>query len=142
MILLPVGLLAAIAVWCVRRRYLLVTVQGASMSPALTGGERVLVRRSGPESLRRGDIVVVRWDTEEHKTRVPVSMQLIKRVVAIEGDPLPELIAAAAGLPADAPTPAGLFAVLADNLENSMDSRACGLFGAGNLIGVMARQPS
>ncbi|GGO73016.1 S26 family signal peptidase [Nonomuraea cavernae] len=135
------GALTLSAVY-VRRRFVAVTIEGESMAPTFTGGERVLVRRRGVARLRRGDVVVVRWkpppdvNGEEHEGH----KLLVKRVTAVAGDPIPADVAPAADRPARSPVPDGAFIVRGDNAAISLDSRTCGLFGADNLLGIMIRR--
>jgi signal peptidase I len=115
-----------------RRRLLLVTVEGTSMTPTYSPGDRLLVRRVAFAALRRGDAVVLR-----PPGAVPPGdpRYLVKRAAALPGDPVP------AGVPADGPVvPAGRLAVLGDNAPGSADSRAMGLLPAGSVVGVVVRR--
>lgn len=124
----------------VRRAIAVVAVTGQSMEPALTAGDRVIVRRTGLQAVRAGQIVVV--EAPGAWTGPPAGRDLrrdwmIKRAAAIPGDPLP------AGLPAmlagDARVPAGKLVVLGDNPESSMDSRSLGYVPGDRLLGVVTR---
>jgi signal peptidase I len=124
----------------VRRKIAIVAVTGQSMEPALTAGDRVVVRRTGLRAVRTGQIVVV--EAPGTWTRMPSGRDLhrefmIKRAAAIPGDPLP------AGLPAtlagDARVPAGKLVVLGDNSKSSMDSRSLGYVPGDRLLGVVTR---
>ncbi|MCA2189918.1 S24/S26 family peptidase [Nonomuraea cavernae] len=57
---LAAGVAVAVGLLAVRRRYLVITVNGASMRPAFTDGDRVLVRRATIRLPARGDVVVLR----------------------------------------------------------------------------------
>lgn len=125
-----IAIAAATAVALIRRAVVLVTVDGESMTPTISDGERVLVKRVRLGQVVRGDVVVVRY----------AEMLLIKRAVAVPGDPMPAEVALTAGVPAGAPVPAGRLAVLGDNAANSLDSRTCGLFGGNTVVGVVLRR--
>src|SRR5262245_21067214 len=72
-----------------RRRLLLVTVQGRSMEPTLAEGDRVLVRRRLPARIRRSDVVVLRRPPGAVVVDVAGAAELlVKRVVALGGDPV------------------------------------------------------
>jgi signal peptidase I len=117
----------------VRRRYVVVTVEGVSMAPTLVDGDRVVVRRRSATEVRRGDVLVLeppvdaggrdglRWN--------------IKRVVAVAGDPVPD------GVPVEGidRVPAGSLVVFGDN-PDSVDSRQRGLFESSRLLGVAVRR--
>jgi signal peptidase I len=109
-----------------RRAFLLVRVEGASMEPALRAGDRVLVRRIRGDRVRRGQVVVV----AEADARLT-----IKRAAAVPGDPVPHEVARTLGEPV---VPAGRLVLLGDNRARSRDSRAVGYFGTDRLLGVVA----
>lgn len=119
---------STVALW-VRRRLVLVTVNGSSMEPTLLPGDRVLVRRRPLSRVRRGDVVVI------EPPGTSVGGWHIKRVLALPGDPVP------AGIP----TPVGVRRVPPDALvvlgdgAISSDSRQQGFFAATDLLGVMVR---
>ncbi|MEU9606426.1 S26 family signal peptidase [Streptomyces sp. NPDC048057] len=125
----------ALVAWRVRRRYVTVTVRGPSMEPALTHGDRVLIRR-GARGLRRGDIVVVAQPDLETswRQRPPVTGDLaatewfIKRAVALAGDPFE-----------GAPVPPGHLAAVGDG-PYSDDSRNHGPCPVHQVLGVVVRR--
>ncbi|WP_163507143.1 signal peptidase I [Fodinicola acaciae] len=125
---------AGAALWA-RRQLVLVTVEGTSMTPTLRHGDRVLVRRRGPERVRHGDIVVleppVTLTSPDDKTRWNV-----KRVVAMPGDPVTP-----GDVPAGGPdvVPPGKLVVRGDG-QVSSDSRTWGFYAADALLGVVIRQ--
>ncbi|MEU5397794.1 S26 family signal peptidase [Streptomyces sp. NPDC005963] len=136
-LVLPAALLSAgavLAAWWVRHRYVAVTVRGESMSPTLSDGDRVLIRR-GRRGLRRNDIVVVACPNPmtSWRNRPPVSGDLtatqwfIKRAVALAGDPF-----GAEAVPADH------LAVVGDGV-NSDDSRCYGPCPMDQVLGVVVR---
>jgi signal peptidase I len=135
-----------LAVLALRQRFVIVTVNGDSMVPALAPGDRVLVRRVRPSQLRRGQVVVVEMpDANADWTaplRGPVSRHrwMIKRVAALSGDPIPE-----GCLPevADVPgrlVPNGKLFVLGDNITSSHDSRHLGYLPSERLLGIVIRR--
>ncbi len=119
--------LAALAL--VRRRLVLVTVQGPSMLPTYRHGERVLVRRG--HRCRPGDVAVFRTPPGlAHGQR-----WLVKRVAGVGGEPVPAWLGpqAAGGL-----IPDGFLLVRGDG-ELSLDSRQFGGIPAASVLGVVIR---
>ena len=115
-----------------RRRLLLVTVEGRSMTPTYAPGDRLLVRRVAFSAVRRGDAVVLRSPGPEFPGD---PRYLVKRAAALPGDPVP------AGVPADDPVvPDGRLAVLGDNVNGSADSRHMGLLPSASVVGVVLRR--
>jgi signal peptidase I len=111
-----------------RTGYVAVRVDGVSMEPTLRPGDRVLVRRMRPHRLRRGQVVVFAHPGGD-------TPYLVKRAVALPGDPVPPL----PGL-AGSRVPAGSLVVLGDNPHASFDSRQAGYFAADTLLGVVVRR--
>jgi signal peptidase I len=128
---------AAATVLALRRHYTVVIVRGQSMTPTLREGEKVLARRVQGQTVRSGDIVILRvpgLGTDG----TPNRYNAVKRVAATAGDPLP------AFLPPQATTssellPAGHLAVLGDNMTASADSRQWGLVPAANVLAKVVR---
>jgi signal peptidase I len=151
-LLVPAILLSILAVLALgsalvvlRRRLVIVRVDGTSMRPALEPGDRVLVRRCRLDQVRRGQVVVVQRPDEragwgEH---APVDRRLdgrgwyIKRAAAVPGDPLPAVVRGAVGT-AEATVPTGKLVVLGD-ASRSDDSRRWGYVPADRVLGVVAR---
>lgn len=140
--LIAACLASCVAGWAaaaVRRRYLVVTVRGASMRPAYDDADRVLVRRAtrgvravtgaGP---RPGEIVVLRPPLAE---LAAISPLLVKRVAAVPGDEVPPDFRQAVPL---AVVPAGRLLVRGDN-DASADSRSFGLVDSGLVVGTVVR---
>ncbi|MBB6405675.1 S26 family signal peptidase [Arthrobacter sp. AZCC_0090] len=110
-------------------------VSGNSMLPTLAPGDRVHVVPVRHKILP-GEIVVFsadglykRLDSPSACRPVEVGGRLIKRVYASEGSPIPfiddvQII------------PPGMFYVVGDNLEESIDSRTFGLIDLGRIIGL------
>lgn len=128
----------------VRRRIVVVTVSGTSMTPTLQPGEKLLVRRCGSTALKIGDIVVL------EPPRVPVSHEVkvlaslptrtrwqVKRVAALPGDPIPPPAQEAAGTLRTVPD--GTLIVLGDN-NASNDSRLNGPYPADRILGIALRK--
>jgi signal peptidase I len=128
------AVIVAVAGWVVvlRRRLLVVTVLGVSMEPTYRSGDRLLVRRSRLKAIRTGQIVVVQLSgaTPGDST----AGRLVKRAVAVPGDPVPPQIPIA-----DQIVPEGRLLVLGDNPARSNDSRRLGYIPADALIGVVLR---
>ena len=142
----------AVAAWVLRRKLAVVTIAGESMWPTYASGDRVLVRRTRLGRLRRGLVVVVerptldgRWHTPPIRGSVGSRDWMIKRVVALPGDPWPHGSGrepsgpSGRAVPAGAPVPAGCFAVHGDNPAGSFDSRVFGYCPADRLLGVVVR---
>jgi signal peptidase I len=128
--MLAAGVLAA----AIRRQWLVVTVRGASMSPTLRSGERVLARRNA--RWRTGSIVVFRWSKGRSETRTaPV---LVKRVAAVPGEPFPAWARGTAVPRWGEATrvPQGYIVVAGDG-DRSSDSRDLGLVPTNDVIGTV-----
>ncbi|TCB96820.1 S26 family signal peptidase [Micromonospora zingiberis] len=146
---LPVVLCSSAAVVvagivAVRRGLAVVTVRGQSMWPTYGDGDRVLVRRG--RAPRPGQVVVLERPDVHGWLRPPMPptagpsavadrQWMIKRVVAVPGDPVPwDLLPALSGNPSGR-VPAGQFVVVGDNLARSWDSRLIGYVPAHRLLG-------
>jgi signal peptidase I len=126
--------LAAVAtatvIW-LRWQLLVVTVQGLSMTPTHRDGDRLLVRRRQPGSLRPGQAVVV--DLVPHSNDVSGRVRrIIKRVAAVPGDPVPDGVDWVGAL-----VPPGKLVLLGDNSARSTDSRQFGFVDARRVVGVV-----
>ncbi|MEV0386487.1 S26 family signal peptidase [Nonomuraea sp. NPDC050643] len=118
-----------------RGRHLLVTVAGPSMEPAYAPGDQVLVRRVPIARVRPGQVVLIRRDPVHGLPEDPDLV--IKRAVAVPGDPVPRV-----GFPLLAGTavPPAKLVVVGDNLPLSYDSRHHGYVPAGRFVGVVVRR--
>ncbi|MBK7859995.1 MAG: S26 family signal peptidase [Archangiaceae bacterium] len=120
-----------------RRRLMVVRVEGDSMLPALRDADlrlawRIFPGRPGLQQLRH-QVVVFRL--LEHQRFEELS-HLVKRVAAVEGDPVPPQVRHALALDPGATVPQGHVAVLGDH-PRSQDSRHLGFIAAGQLVGVV-----
>jgi signal peptidase I len=134
MIWVVLAVVVALPAWVLvlRSRLLVVTVHGVSMEPTYRSGDRLLVRRVGLNRVRAGQVVVVR--VEGARPDDPTGGRLVKRAVAVPGDPVPPQI------PVPGPrVPVDSLLVLGDNLARSNDSRRLGYLPADALIGVVLR---
>ena len=115
-----VGALAAAGLYA-RRRWMVVTVRGHSMTPTLHSGERLLVRRWPRGGIPGvGDVIVFLPDERGPR---------IKRVAAIAGDPVPAWL----GRDAGARIPAGHVIVRGDN-PRSEGSRELGYIPIATIV--------
>ncbi len=141
---------AGLIAW-LRRRFVVINVDGQSMRPTLYAGDRVLVRRRPLRHIRTGDIVVVE-NTEHHQTRrhpgadargsqnLSDHSWIIKRTAAVPGDPVPASVAATVTATPDTPVPDGRLLVLGDNAAGSIDSRHYGYLSGDGVLGVVVRR--
>ena len=140
--LLLAGVAVAALGW-LRHRFLVVTVSGSSMEPTYHDGDRLLAVRRSAATLRTGQVVVA-----DLLTRLPgltsqsvaASLhqsghrQVIKRIAAVAGEPVPP------GVDAAPTVPPGMLVLLGDNPEGSVDSRQYGYVAAEQVIGVVLRR--
>lgn len=121
--------LAAGIAW-IRKQWLVITVEGRSMSPTFADGDRIVVRRRTLTEVRRGDVVVLEPPSDGGRPGWNV-----KRVKALPGDHVPPGVAGCA--PGDR-VPPGSLVVFGDNID-SADSRQRGLYRGDGLLGVVVR---
>lgn len=140
------GTAALTAIW-LRRRFVAVTVSGSSMTPTFQSGDRILVRRVALSEIRGGQVVVLaapRGPAPPDVQRAGPSLAergwIIKRVAAVQGEPVPAELAAQLRAAPGAAVPAGRLLVLGDNLNASLDSRALGYISGEDLLGVAVRR--
>ncbi|MFI9235687.1 S26 family signal peptidase [Streptomyces sp. NPDC053079] len=153
-----------LGVLLVRRCFAVITVAGASMEPAYRSGDRVLIRRlsrNGGTDVKRDGVVVAAWRPPSgappgelavahgapgRSADVPFGGPLgarrwmIKRVVAVPGDPVPIGLGPALGTEAGKPVPQDRFVVLGDNTAHSHDSRHTGYVERSDILGVVIRR--
>jgi signal peptidase I len=130
-----------LGVMLARRRFVVVTVVGASMEPALRHGDRVLVRRRGPGALEVGAIVVFREPDDDLVPGPPAGgpsgqRWVIKRIAALPGGAVPDSVRPAVG-GADV-VPPGMLVVLGD-AARSGDSRQWGFIPLDQTLGPVVR---
>jgi len=126
---------AMVGVW-LRCRLIAVTVSGHSMMPTLLPGDRVLVRRTPVRRVGPTDLVVFA------RPRAIGRSWMIKRVLAVPGDPVPRREIPVLWGYSEARIPANRLVVLGDNPADSYDSRHFGYLNAEALLGVVvARLP-
>jgi signal peptidase I len=140
-VVVAIVVLCLIAAVLIRRALMVVTVTGSSMEPALSDGDSVLVRRCCVDAVRRGEIVVVLGPRTPGHGLSPAEFLagatngarrlMIKRVVALPGDPLPGQSAV---------VPVNGIVVTGDNEDASYDSRQAGPFDASEVRGVVIRK--
>ncbi len=139
------AVVALVALAGVRRRFAVVRVFGPSMIPTYRPGDGVLVRRTGGSALRRGQVVVFQprrdgWTTEPlpglRETR-----WMLKRIVAVPGDPVPDEVLDQVGASPGATVPPGRLVVRGDGTD-SQDSRHWGYLPADRVLGVGVRRIS
>jgi CubicO group peptidase (beta-lactamase class C family) len=65
---------------------------------------------------------------------------MMKRAVAVPGDPVPPSLAATVSTAAGTPVPEGRLLVLGDNTARSADSRQHGYLSADRVLGVVVRR--
>ena len=116
-----------------RRRLWVITVRGQSMTPTYRDGDRLLVSRPGRRRVRAGMVVV--FAPPDNGRRLDVAW-LVKRVVAVTGDRVPDDVRPVAGV---ARVPAGRLVVRGDGAD-SLDSREFGLVDHGAVLGVVRRK--
>jgi Signal peptidase I len=148
-VVLPITAAAGVGVAVLRRRFVVVTVRGPSMEPVLREGDRVLVRRCGMARLRRGDLVVFaelpdppdvagrRAGAAAPSTRAG---WLVKRAVAVAGDPVPREAGPALAALDDDVVPQDCLVAIGDNAAHSYDSRHYGYVHSDRLLGVVLRR--
>ncbi|MFG3013866.1 S26 family signal peptidase [Streptomyces cinerochromogenes] len=123
-----------------RQRYVVVTVAGVSMLPTLAAGDRVLIRRCALARVRAGDLVVSRPPAGGRWDAMTLPTWLIKRAVAVPGDPVPGHVVLDVPEKPGAPVPPGRVVLLGDNPAESLDSRFCGYFRENQIAGVVVRR--
>jgi signal peptidase I len=140
-VILPLAA-CVLAVMLARRRFVVVTVAGASMEPALRPGDRVLVRRRGSDPLRVGAIVVFREPDGDNWPGAPahgtaIQRWVIKRIAALPGCSVPDSVRPAVG--GTDVVPPGMLVVLGDGVRSG-DSRQWGFIPADQALGQVVRK--
>jgi signal peptidase I len=133
------ALVAALVV--VRKRFVVVRVIGSSMEPTLHEGQRVVVRRITLDRVGPGQLVVFA-SLSHGPDGLPLPGDppwMVKRAVALPGDPIPPDALAPSYVGVDARVPPGRLVVLGDNRTASFDSRRAGYVDGSTLLGVVQR---
>jgi signal peptidase I len=127
------------AVLYLRRRYVVISVTGESMTPGLRHGDRLLMRRGPASRIRSGAVVVLRTPLGPAlKGYLPSGFAAVmpgwsvKRVAAMPRDRVPDSVRPAVG--GAAVVPAGMLVVLADNPRGT-DSRRWGFVPLTDVLG-------
>jgi signal peptidase I len=140
--LLAAGVVAAAValVAVARRRWVVVTVEGNSMSPTLHDGQRLVARRlihpRIDQDLSRGDIIVFVLPSWRDNPELRHISHRVKRIAAVPGDLVPEWARQALAVTADARVPEGQVVVMGDN-PVSQDSRELGYIDAHCIVAVV-----
>jgi signal peptidase I len=141
-----VAVIGTLAVMRVRRTIVAITVEGMSMSPVYVDGDRVLISRRTAARVARDQVVVLeRPDPRSGWAGPPPSGPLeprnwyIKRVVAVAGDPVPEIVRVRQGLADDAIVGPDEIVVLGEH-PRSEDSKQWGCLPANRVLGVVLRK--
>lgn len=136
------AIVAAVGVWA-RRQLVWIRVDGWSMEPTLREGDRILVWRTNSARLKHGRIVVVQqprpdlvWPGLPCGRSIAGYNWMVKRVVAVAGDPLPHGYRALRKV-TDLTVPMGRLLIVGDNLAESFDSRTLGFIPADRVLGIM-----
>ncbi|OKI15944.1 hypothetical protein A6A08_09445 [Nocardiopsis sp. TSRI0078] len=123
----------------IRGRVFVTEVFGESMLPTLCHGDRMLAVRAGRNTVFTPSQLVVLSDPEAPVVRDERNRRrrnyLVKRVVAVAGEPLPEGVAHVTGT-----VPEGHLVVMGDNLGRSRDSRDFGPVPAHRVVGTVLRR--
>lgn len=149
MVSLIAGLVVAalgIVLFVLRRSLVAVQITGSSMEPTYHSGDRVLVRRRNG-GVRVGEVVVMErpgesggWPTPPLDNHLRQRAWIIKRVVAVAGDPVPPDVTRALPAGAGAAVPEGMVVVLGDAPGRSLDSRYIGYVPVDRILGTALRR--
>jgi signal peptidase I len=139
----------ALAVTLLRRRFLLVVVNGTSMEPTYEDRDRLLARRRPGPTIPVGSVVVLTGQESGHYAPVKVgdrtmvlrtSRYLVKRLAARPGDPVPPECVTVIGDDGPAVVPPGKVVVFGDNRTSSLDSRVFGFLDEEQILGTVIRR--
>ncbi|RAG83704.1 hypothetical protein DN069_20845 [Streptacidiphilus pinicola] len=129
-----------------RRRLVVITVQGMSMSPSFVHGERVLIRRGDPTRLCTGEVVVLEHpDSATQGEATGAGPQpggrnwFIKRVAAVAGEPVPASVVRLNSMPGGSIVAPGEVVVLGEH-PHSEDSKQWGSVPLDLVLGAVVRK--
>lgn len=122
--------LAALAV-ALRLSPVVIEVSGDSMRPTYAPGDRLLAVRR-PQWAKTGRCVVLRRQTAGDQ----IDTLAIKRLAAVEGDPVPQEVRRFPNDGGGPLVPPGMIAVLGDGVR-STDSKSYGLIPATSIVAVV-----
>jgi signal peptidase I len=131
------------ALVAVRRLFVVVRVRGNSMVPTFDDGDVLIATRARRSDVFAGDIVIV--GPRKRATDAPRSadgrapMRIVKRAVAIAGDPVPRAQVQALANVQESVVPDGKIVLVGDS-TNSFDSRQRGYYDATEVIAVVLRR--
>jgi signal peptidase I len=129
---------AATVVVCLavgRLHFTVVTVAGLSMAPTLWHGDRVLVRRRPATRVLRNCVVTT---IQPRENAGDEDRRILKRVVAVEGDLVPDDVRPV--VDTDVVPPGAV--VLRGDGRGSVDSRVVGFYPIDRIEGVVIRRLS
>lgn len=145
--MLGLGLVLAATTALVRRRVVLITVDGQSMEPTYQSGDRLLLRRADGRQVRHGQVVVVAgphsadgWLPGAPPAVYGTGNWLVKRAVAVAGEPVPSDVVAAAKVEPGSLVPRGHLVVRGDGVRSG-DSRLWGFVPVDQVLGVVLGRP-
>jgi signal peptidase I len=128
-----IALMIALRGW-LARRWIVVTVEGHSMSPTLRHGQRVVARRRSPlDVCEHGDIAVFEVPDVRVRAASGGPRHRVKRIAALAGDPVPSWARPALG---DGLVPPGHVVVSGDNAR-SQDSRHLGFIDQAAIVAIL-----
>lgn len=118
--------------------------EGSAARGRVIAGEELAARgRGGLGGVAGGTGVGARWAWDDgRRGRIEDDWWIIKRVVALGGDPVPAEVVGTVAVSPDGRVPVGSIVVLGDNREVSIDSRELGFIPGERVLGVVVRDLS
>lgn len=118
-----------------RSRWLVVVVNGMSMTPTLQDGQRLIVRRRKRSAYETGEIVVFPAP-EERRAMIGDPGFRVKRVMAVAGDVVPPWMHSAERSSRAERVPAGMLVVSGDN-PRTESSRQLGFIPVASVVATV-----